>query len=438
MSGSEGSAVTYTSVRTNSEPWRAFWGAGEELSDDGSLGVVVYGYDGLPMHPVDPPSPDYVLGPEEPPLPPVASPTAELPGYVSESDPEEDPEEYDDDESEDGPTDYHMDGGGDGDDDDGDSSEDDTDDEDEDDGEDEEDEEEEHVSPADSTVVIPPPSTDITTTGARITVRLQASIPLPPEAEVERLQAMPTPLPSPLTSLSPPSAGERLARCMAQSAHSSPPHVPSPVLPSSGCPTQVQASRRASAQALIDAVTAALPSPPLPPSLPIPPPVYRRDDILDSEMPLRKKLCLSTLGSRYEIGESSTARPTRGRGADYGDTWVDPIETVPEVAPMTLGEVNTRVAEIAELHERDTQDLYALLEDAQDSRSRISQWVSMDLQQVDLLMRDRMTLQETVWIVEEEAYAAREAWAHSIGLSQAVHQELQTHRDHVYAHETQI
>ncbi|GKG19159.1 hypothetical protein Tco_0376258, partial [Tanacetum coccineum] len=36
------------------------------------------------------------------------------------------------------------------------------------------------------------------------------------------------------------------------------------------------------------------------------------------------------------------------------------------------------------------------------------------------------------------AYASQEAWAHSIGLSQATHQELQTHRDHVYAHETHL
>ncbi|GJT57368.1 hypothetical protein Tco_0992422 [Tanacetum coccineum] len=41
-------------------------------------------------------------------------------------------------------------------------------------------------------------------------------------------------------------------------------------------------------------------------------------------------------------------------------------------------------------------------------------------------------------IVEEEAYASREAWAHSIGLSQAVHFELQTHREQVYAHESQL
>ncbi|GJR62101.1 ribonuclease H-like domain-containing protein [Tanacetum coccineum] len=120
------------------------------------------------------------------------------------------------------------------------------------------------------------------------------------------------------------------------------------------------------------------------------------------------------------------------------DTWVDPAEAVLEISPITVGEVNTRVTELAELHERDTHDLYALLEDAQDGRTRISQRVAMDSQRVDLLMGDRMTLQETVWIVEEEAYASREAWAHSIGFSQAVHHELQTHRDHVYAYETHI
>ncbi|GJQ89380.1 hypothetical protein Tco_0000519 [Tanacetum coccineum] len=65
-------------------------------------------------------------------------------------------------------------------------------------------------------------------------------------------------------------------------------------------------------------------------------------------------------------------------------------------------------------------DLYTLLEDAQDSRTRISQRVTIDSQRVDLLMGDRMTLQETILIVEEEAYASREAWAHAIGLSQAV------------------
>ncbi|GJV26932.1 hypothetical protein Tco_1383380 [Tanacetum coccineum] len=307
---------------------------------------------------------------EEQSLPPVDSPTAESPGYVTESDPEEDLEEYEDDETEDGQVDYPMDGEDDGDDDDDDSSGDDADGEDED---DEDEEEEEHLAPPDSAIVIPvdesvfppkgtdpvipPPSTDITI-GARITVRPHTSISLPLEAEVERLLAMTTPSPSPPISLSPPSTGERLVRSMAPPAHLSPPPMPSPLLPSSGCPTQIQTLRIASTQALIDAVTAALPSPPLPPlppSLYIPPPVDRRDDIPESEQPPRKRLYLSTLGFRYKVGESSTARPTRGREIDYG--FVSTVDAEER-------EVNTRVTELAELHEHDTHDLYALLEDA--------------------------------------------------------------------------
>ncbi|GKC96618.1 hypothetical protein Tco_1162060, partial [Tanacetum coccineum] len=328
-------------------------------------------------------------------------------GYVTELDLEEDPEEYEDDETEDGPDDYPMDGGDDGDNDDSDSSRDNTDDEDE-----EEEEEEEHLAPADSAAVvpanklvsppegtepvIPPPSTNITIR-ARITVRPQASISLPSEAEVERLLAMTTPSPSPPISLSPPPAEERLARI-------------------------------ASTQALFDAFTSALPLPLLPP------PADHRDDIPEFEQPPRKRLCLSTLGSRYEIGKSSTAKPTEGRGVYYG--FVSTVDA--EARRQGISEVGygIRVIELAELHEHDTQDLYDLLEDAQDSRSRISQRVDMDSQRVDLLIKDMMTLQETVWMVEEEAYASQEAWAHSIGLSQATHQELQTHRDHV--HETRF
>ncbi|GKF47723.1 hypothetical protein Tco_0137525, partial [Tanacetum coccineum] len=107
---------------------------------------------------------------------------------------------------------------------------------------------------------------------------------------------MTTPSPSPPISLSPPFIGERLARCTTPSAHSSPPPVPSPLLPSSGCPTQIQTLRIASAQALVDAVTAVLPPPPLPPSIYIPPPVDRRNDIPESEQPPHKRLCLFTLG----------------------------------------------------------------------------------------------------------------------------------------------
>ncbi|GKF47900.1 hypothetical protein Tco_0141151, partial [Tanacetum coccineum] len=66
------SAVTYTSVYTDSEPGKAFWGADdEEISEGGIPRVIVYEYDGLPIQPVAPPSLDYILGLEDPQIPPV-------------------------------------------------------------------------------------------------------------------------------------------------------------------------------------------------------------------------------------------------------------------------------------------------------------------------------------------------------------------------------
>nr|GFB25101.1 hypothetical protein [Tanacetum cinerariifolium] len=159
MSDAEGSAVTYTSISSH-----------DGLSDIGSPGVVVYGYDGLPMIPQAPPSPDYMPSLEEPqapppgfapeaiypefmpleddvfpaeeqPLPAAASPTTESPGYVLESDLEEDDEDPEED-----PANYPADGG----DDDDDESSDDDDEEDGDDVdiEENEDEEEDHLAPA--------------------------------------------------------------------------------------------------------------------------------------------------------------------------------------------------------------------------------------------------------------------------------------------------
>nr|GEW18239.1 hypothetical protein [Tanacetum cinerariifolium] len=378
MSSSD-SAVTYMSISSEDVPlWGVrFFGMEQPDSSEAALQSPIQ----TPPVPHNEDEQDeHVLLAEEQPLPPVVSPTAESPEYVTESD----PEEYEDDELEDGPVDYPMDEGDDRDDDDGDSSGDDTDNEDEEDeteehlaltdfaivvpaieliapsegtkpddeledgpvdypmdegddrddddgdssgddtdNEDEEDETEEHLALTDFAIVvpaieliapsegtkpvIPPPSIDIATTGAKITVRLQASISLPLEVEVKRLLAMPTPPSSPLTSLSPSSTRERLARCTAPSAHSSPPPMPSPLLPSSGCPTQIQTLRMASTQALIDAVTAALLSPPLPPPLCIPPPVDRKDDTPETKMPPRKRSCLFAQGSR----------PTGGRGIDY-------------------------------------------------------------------------------------------------------------------------
>ncbi|GKD76120.1 hypothetical protein Tco_1334402, partial [Tanacetum coccineum] len=269
------STVTYTSVYTDSEPWRFYGGFNEEPTDVGSPGVIVYRYDGLPMHPVAPPSPnyvprpehppssDYVPGPEHPPspvyvhepeypkylvpsrdeapiedqpLPADASPTALSPGYMADSDPEEDPEEDH--------ADYLADGG-DGDDEpsNGDDDDDDADDEDGEAFEDEdEDVEEEHLAPADSSVVpvvdpvpsvgdtkafktdesVPTPRSPqiiVPSSKTRLCmtqkmVRPQTPTPFPYEAEVARLLALPTPPPSPPTPLSSPL-----------------PQIPSPPLP---------------------------------------------------------------------------------------------------------------------------------------------------------------------------------------------------------------
>nr|GEU96081.1 putative reverse transcriptase domain, ribonuclease H-like domain, aspartic peptidase domain protein [Tanacetum cinerariifolium] len=213
ISDSEDSTVTYTEV---SSPF-------EGLSDIGSLGV-----DGLPMRPQDPyayveaalqappslnyvpglehpPTPEFVLEPvylefmppgddllpaEEQPLPAADSPTADSPGYILESDPEEDPKEDNEDPEED-PVDYSTDRDDDDDDKEEESSGDEADNEDE-------DEEEEHPTPADS---VSPPIYRVT---SRMSIRDQPPTPFWSEAEIARLLAMPTPPPSPLSPLSSP------------------------------------------------------------------------------------------------------------------------------------------------------------------------------------------------------------------------------------------
>ncbi|GKA45055.1 hypothetical protein Tco_0737851 [Tanacetum coccineum] len=305
-------------------------------------------------------------------------------------------------------------------------------------------------------------------------------MPSLPEVGVERLLAIPTPPPSPLISLSPPSAEERLARCLAAPAlpssplprvphpygipnhvrsprgfkasmgrlrasspsthhplHPSPPlpplpsslHLPLPVPTSLPLPSPTVPPLPSSLHLPPPVPTSLpLPSPPIPPlaaSLFIPPPVDHREDIPKAELPPCKRLCLTTPISRYEVGESLTAspRPTGGHRVDYRDVWVDPTEAVEEVAPMTLEGVNARVTELAAIQEQDTHDIYIVIEDAQDRQT----WLS---QRVNVLTEDRQFHQETALLMDQEALAFREACAHSVGLSSAVHYELQAYRTH--------
>ncbi|GKB43785.1 hypothetical protein Tco_0888727 [Tanacetum coccineum] len=422
---SSASIVTYTSVYTDSELGRVFWGADEELSNGGSSRVIVYEYDGILMQPIappssdyvpgpeHPPSPDYVLGPEHPPshaeedqpLPADASPIALSPGYVADSNSEEDPKEDTEEDHADYPTNRGDDNDEPSDDDDDD---DDTDDEEEDPFEDEDDdeEEEEHLAPADSSAIpivdhvplagdteafetdetTPTPVPSPRQHTARMSVKPQTPILLPSEAEVERLLALPIPPPSPLSPWSSPL-----------------PQIPSPPLP----PPPSLLHLRPHVPTSLPLPSS--PLPPLPASLFIPPPVDRGEDIPKAELPPRKKLCLTALTSRYEVGESLTAalRPTRGHRVDYGfigtldaetrrqraeevgygirDVWVDPREAVEELAPTTLEGVNARVTKLA-----------------------------------------------------AEALASREAWTHSVGLSSIVHLDLQAYRTHTQMQDYRI
>ncbi|GKC31224.1 hypothetical protein Tco_1038518 [Tanacetum coccineum] len=252
----------------------------EDDSDIGSPGV-----DGPPIMPEDPyayipgpevpPSPDYIPGPEGPPSPdyvpgpeepeqappsPIYTPFVpkpiypefllvddESPGYIPESDPEEDPEEDDEEDPEEDPADYPADRGDDDDDDD-------------------DAEEEEHLAPADPAA---------------------APAPFLSEEVAERLLALPTPPPSPLSPYSSPL-----------------PQIPSPPLPipsqPPNGPTYVEGSLGSRAAGIRQ--RDALPSP------------IHETEMPEICLPLRKRPRRTTPGPGYEVGESSAAGAARQVG----------------------------------------------------------------------------------------------------------------------------
>ncbi|GJX53486.1 hypothetical protein Tco_0281855 [Tanacetum coccineum] len=368
---SSASTVTYTSVYTDSEPGRVFWGADEELSDGGSPRVIVYGYDGLPMQPVAPPSPDYVPGPEHPPspdyvpgpkhppspvevpyvpepeypeylvpsdaeapledqpLPADASPTALSPGYVADSDPDEDPEEDPEEDHDEEPFE----------------------------DEDNDEEEEEHLALVDSSVlpvVDPVPSAGDTETRLRRawkTVKLEPPMSPSIEAHIVVYAAAPTPPSPPPSPLSPWSSP--LPKIPSPPLHVSSPPLPLPP-PTVDSPTYAEAPLgyravgirlRASSPStyhplhpssphLPPPVPTSLPLPssplpPLPASLFIPPPVDHREDILGAEPTGGHKVDYRFIGTM-----DAEIRCQRDEEVSYGirDVWVDLAKAVEEEA----------------------------------------------------------------------------------------------------------
>ncbi|GKA10396.1 hypothetical protein Tco_0689829, partial [Tanacetum coccineum] len=351
-----------------------------------------------------PPSPDYVPGPEHPPspaepLPANASPIALSSGYVTNSDPKEDPEE----DPEEDHADYPA-NGGDGDDEPSDDDDDDTNDEDEEPFEDDDDdEEEEHLAPADSVIAptvdyVPspeeiepfetdesattPPSPPTHRTTARISIRPEAPMPFPSDEEVERLLALPPPPPSPLILLLLPSVEECLARCLAAPAL---PSSPLPIVPHLyGSPNHVCAplgfkaamGRLRASSPSTTSITTITTSTII--TILITTCTHIITITITTATTTTSITIHTTISRSYEVGESSTAaRPTRGHRADYGFIGTLDAET-----------------------------------------------------RLDVLTEDRQFHHETALLLDQEALASRESWAHSVGLSSAVHYELHAYRTH--------
>ncbi|GKD75304.1 hypothetical protein Tco_1333586, partial [Tanacetum coccineum] len=343
----------------------------EDLSDIGSPGVIIHGYNGLTMMPEDPyayvedalqapPSPDYVPDPKEPEQAPPSPDFVPEPVYLEFMPPEDDvlPAEEQPlpaavSPTADSPADYPTDRDDDDDEDEEESSGDDADNEEQDEDEDKK-EEKENLALAD--FVLPPACC----TTARMPIRDQTPIPFPFAAKVDRFLAISTPPSSPLTSYS-----------------SLLPHIPSPPLlvssplpisppPLPASPTHPLDYRAAMIRLRVESpftshqlplplhiilpytrasmamMRAAVPStyilaprletppsgtPPLllillpttSPPLLLPSTNYRADVPEVTLLP-RNRLCIAP-GSRYEVGESSfapTGRPTGGFRADYG------------------------------------------------------------------------------------------------------------------------
>ncbi|GJV62313.1 hypothetical protein Tco_1468413 [Tanacetum coccineum] len=425
MSDSEHSTVTYTSVSEDDSDIGSPGVDGPPIMPEDPYAYIMAAYEVPPSPdyipspevppspdyipgPEGPPSPDYVPGPKEPeqappspvylpyvpepvypeyippeddvflaeeqPLHAATSPTAESPGYIPESDPEEDPEED--------PADYPADR----------------------DDDDDEEEEEEHPAPADS---IPP----VHRMTARISIRDEPSISLPPREEVERLLALTTPPPSPLTPLSSPL-----------------PQIPSPPLP--------------------------IPSPP--------PNSLTHIKIPESCLPFRNRVRFASPTPSREVGESSAAgaarqdRPTIARDDPYSiaredlygfvnmvdvpprcstsreldyditDTWDDLVGAIDEIAPTTVEGVNQRVTDLATIVEEETTSMYGIMEDAQDDRSQLRG-------RVNLLYRDRPVHRRLAVMIEREAKMAREAWGLSMDASDYARSDVMSLRTTVVA-----
>ncbi|GKE39590.1 hypothetical protein Tco_1462995 [Tanacetum coccineum] len=319
---------------------------------------------------------DKVLPAEEQPLPAAVSPTADSPGYIPKSDPEEDP------------IDYPANGGYDDDDDD--KSIDDYEDDDEDDEEDDEEEEEEHPAPPDS---VSPLVHRVT---ARMSIRDEPPTPFWSEAEVARLLSIPSPPPSPLSTWSSPLPQGRVS-----TSHSLP--LPPPII-LSHTRASVAMMRAAAPSTYILASQSETPPSGTPPLLLIPAPTSspplllpstdHRADMPEVCLPPQKRLCIA-FGPR-EIRRD----PERDVGYGITNTWDEMLEGMPGAPTTDEIELGRRMTNLVTTVRQDTDEIYRRLEEAQEARAVLSG-------RLNLLGRDRHSHAYTTLLIEREARLSR-------------------------------
>ncbi|GJW56868.1 putative reverse transcriptase domain-containing protein, partial [Tanacetum coccineum] len=284
-------------------------------------------------------------------------------------------------------------------------------------------------------------------------------IPFSPEAKVDRLLAIPTLPPSPLTSYSSPL-----------------PQIPSPPLPVSSplpmsppplpaSPTHPLGYRAAMirlraespstshplplslpivlphTRASMAMMRAATPSTYIlaprsetspsgtPPLLPIPlptsspplllPSIDFRVDVPEVTLSPRKRLCSS----------APTARPTGRFRADYG--FIGTLDAKIRRDPDREIELGQRMTDFVTTVRQDTDEIYGRLDDAQDDRLLMSG-------QLNLLCRDRSSHARTARLMEGEARASRETWVQSMDASDTARSEVRALRTTVLAHQFEI
>ncbi|GJZ91446.1 hypothetical protein Tco_0663373 [Tanacetum coccineum] len=452
MSASEDSTVTYTEVVLQAPPSPDYVPGPEEPEQAPPLPDFVP----EPVYPEFMPPEDEVLPIEEQPLPAAASPTADSPGYVPESDLEEDPEEDDEEDPKEDPADYPTNEGDDRDDED-ESSDDDEDDDVDIEGDEEEDE---HPAPADSTVVAllavdqapsaeetepfetdesaatPPPHPAYRVT-ARMSIRDEPPTPFWSEAEVARLLAIPSPPPSPLSPWSSPLPqipSAPLPPILSPLPVSSPLLV-SPPLPLAPPPLLVSPTYLLGYRAVMIRLRAEDPStshsppphiilshtradtPPsgtlpsgTPPLLPIPiptslPPLHllstdRRADRPEVTLPPRKR---ADYGFVATMDREIMQDLERDVGYGITDTWDEMLVDMPGAPATDETELGRRMTNFVTTVRQDTYEIYVRLDDEQTERQLMAGRLNM-------LYRDRRAHARTSLLMEREARMSREAW----------------------------